>query len=116
MVDGTTRGFELSLLLRTFSDTDTDTDPDTDSPTPDADPELELEPGVPDPDPDPDPELDPELDPKLSGTTEPGTGACVVVRGEDGACRVLEGGRTNGAELILTALPQLNIILYPSKS
>ena len=112
MVDGTTEGFGLSLLLRTFSDPDTDIDTDTDSPTPDADPELE--PGVPDPDPDP--ELDPVLDPKLSGITEPGTGACVVVRGEDGACRVLEGGRTNGAELILTALPQLNIILYPSKS
>ena len=35
---------------------------------------------------------------------------------EGSAPLVLEGGRTKGAEFILTALPQLRIILYPSKS
>lgn len=33
-----------------------------------------------------------------------------------GAGRDLEGGRTKGAELILTALPQLSVILKPSRS
>jgi hypothetical protein len=42
------------------------------------------------------------------------TGSCTGAGRAAG--RDLEGGRTKGAELILTALPQLSVILKPSSS
>lgn len=45
------------------------------------------------------------------------TGSCIeATEAGRGAGRDLEGGRTKGAELILTALPQLRVILKPSRS
>ena len=65
-------------------------------------------------DPDPETDPDPELDPGTGGAGDTDTEVfvvLVVLCGVEGAWWLFEGGRTKGAELILTALPQLRIIL-----